>query len=184
MVHDVIISGFGGQGVLSMGELLAYTAMHQGKNVTWLPAYGPEQRGGTSYCTVVISDEPVASPISSEPEAIIVLNRPSLERFESQVRAGGFIVYNSSLIDVSPTRKDVRVVAVPANAIADEIGATTVANMVMLGAFLEVLPVVSRDDVMKSLAQTISARHHNLLPLDEQALKRGAEVAQKVGKSS
>lgn len=177
MLHEVLMAGFGGQGVMAMGSLLAYAAMLEGRHVSWLPSYGPEMRGGTANCHVVISDEPVACPLVTEPTAAIVLNRPSLDRFEKSVRPGGILIYNSSLIDRAPTRTDVRVVAVPANRIAEELGSARVANMVCLGTFLALTGAVSASSVSQSLRKALPVHRHDLIPLNEAALERGAQLA-------
>mgnify|MGYP000868144961 CR=1 FL=1 len=170
---EIIIAGFGGQGVLVMGQLLAYAGMLEGKEVSWYPSYGPEQRGGTCNCSVVISEEEIGSPIVSEPDAAIVMNRPSLDRFEPLIRPGGLLVCNSTLIDREPQRKDIRVINVPATAIADELGNARTANMVALGVFLRAHSVVSLDSIARSLEKVLSRRHHHLIPLNMQALERG-----------
>jgi 2-oxoglutarate ferredoxin oxidoreductase subunit gamma len=141
--YEIIIAGFGGQGVLFLGEVLARAAMCEGREITWLPSYGPEQRGGTANCTVVISDEPIGSPVVADPSILIVLNRPSLDRFEPQVRPGGMIVYDSTMVTRAPIRTDVSAVAVPATAVASDLGSARVANVVLLGALLAIRPVVT-----------------------------------------
>lgn len=173
MVHEIIIAGFGGQGVMLVGQLIAYAAMGEHKQVSWFPSYGPEMRGGTANCAVVVSDEPVGSPIVSEPTALVVLNRPSLERFLPALRAGGVLVYNSSLIETGPAREDVDIIPVPANTIADELGEARVANMVALGALLAHTGVVEVESVMKALAKALSKRRQDLLPVNREALERG-----------
>lgn len=170
---DIIIAGFGGQGVLVLGQLITYAGMIEDKAVSWFPSYGPEQRGGTCNCSVVISDEEIGSPIVSKPTVAIVMNAPSLDRFEPTVAPGGLIVYNSTLIQQKPKRDDVKVVAVPANEIADELGNARVANMVLLGAFIEATGLIDIASVQESLKQVLSERHHHLIPLNMQALERG-----------
>lgn len=170
------MAGFGGQGVMAMGSLLAYAGMLEGHHVSWLPSYGPEMRGGTANCHVVISDDPVVCPLVTEPTAAIVLNRPSLDRFENSVRPGGLLIYNSSLIDRVPTRTDVRVVAVPANRVAEAVGSARVANMVCLGAFLALTGVVSASSVVHSLRKALPVHRHNLIPLNEAALEQGTRL--------
>jgi 2-oxoglutarate ferredoxin oxidoreductase subunit gamma len=177
MLEELIISGFGGQGVMVMGQLLSYAGLFEGKNVSWIPSYGPEMRGGTANCSVVISTDPIGSPIVSEPLSVIVMNKPSLDRFEPALRAGGVLVYNSSLIDRMPTRSDVRVIAVPANDMAAELGSGRVANMCALGAYLAATRVVSMDSIAESLKEVLPARRHNLIPLNIKALEAGAELA-------
>lgn len=176
MVEELIIAGFGGQGVMLMGQLLSYAGLHEGKNVSWIPSYGPEMRGGTANCSVVISDEQIGSPIVTEPTTAIVMNRPSLDRFEPTVREGGILIYNSSLIDRAPTRTDIRVIAVPANEIGAELGSDRVANMIVLGAYLAASGAVSADSIEAILADVLPPRRHDLIPLNVQALKRGAEL--------
>ncbi len=170
---DIIIAGFGGQGVLVLGQLITYAGMIEDKAVSWFPSYGPEQRGGTCNCSVVISDEEIGSPIVSKPTVAIVMNAPSLDRFEPTVAPEGLIVYNSTLIQQKPKRDDVKVVAVPANEIADELGNARVANMVLLGAFIEATGLIDIASVQESLKQVLSERHHHLIPLNMQALERG-----------
>ncbi|MGE5529940.1 MAG: 2-oxoacid:acceptor oxidoreductase family protein [Patescibacteria group bacterium] len=177
MTHEIIFAGFGGQGVLLMGQLVAYAAMLEGKQVTWFPSYGAEMRGGTANCAVVVSDGPVGSPVVSEPTALVVMNRPSLDRFLPRLRPGGVLVYNSSLIEIEPGRREVEIVPVPANEIAAELGETRVANMVALGALLCMTPVVETGDVMQALAKALPKHRQALLPLNERALAMGRSIA-------
>lgn len=170
---DIIIAGFGGQGVLVLGQLITYAGMLEDKSVSWFPSYGPEQRGGTCNCSVVISDEEIGSPIVSKPTVAIVMNTPSLDRFEPLVAPDGLIIYNSTLISQKPKRTDVQVVGVPANEIADELGNIRVANMVLLGAFIEATGLIEIVSVQESLRKVLSERHHHLIPLNMQALERG-----------
>ncbi len=174
MQNEVIIAGFGGQGVLFAGQLLAYAAMDEGKEVTWIPSYGPEMRGGTANCTVVIADEEIGSPLVRNPKAVLVMNLPSLDKYESMVQPGGVLVVNASLIPREVTRKDVTVVMVPANEIAEELGDKRMANMVMLGGLLAHLQVLPVKAIEKALKEHIPARHQKLLPLNMQAIQRGA----------
>ncbi len=174
MFEGILIAGFGGQGVLSTGQLLAYTGMVEGKHVSWLPSYGPEMRGGTANCGVVISDRPISSPVVSEPTVLIVMNRPSLEKFESTVVKGGLIFVNSSLIEIKATRTDVRVYYIPANDMAEELGSGRVANNIILGALIELTGIVTPDGVEKSLKEVLPPHHHNMIPLNLKALEAGA----------
>lgn len=174
MTEEVIMAGFGGQGVMVIGQLLTYSGMKVGKNVSWIPSYGPEMRGGTANCAVVVSDEEVASPVVAEPTTVIAMNRPSLEKFEPKLRPGGLLIYNSSLIDTRPMRTDITVMPVPANEIAQELGNLRIANMVILGAYIAKSGVVPMESVKECLKKVISARHHDLIPLNEEALDRGA----------
>lgn len=176
-MHEILMAGFGGQGIMLMGTLLAYAGMIDRKHVTWMPSYGPEQRGGTANCAVVISDDPVGSPVVTEPTTLIVMNRPSLDKFEAKVRAGGLILVNSSMVDTRVTRKDVTVIEIPANGIARELGSDRVANMVMLGAFLGRTGAVRMESVVESLRKALPPHRHNLIPLNEQALTKGADFA-------
>ncbi len=173
MNHQVIIAGFGGQGVMLMGRLLAYSAMLEGKNVSWLPSYGPEMRGGTANCMVIVSDKEVASPLITAPSALVAMNLPSLHKFQDDVKPGGLIIYNSSLIEEKPTRTDVTVIAVPCNDIAAELGNSRVANIVALGTLLNHTQACDKSAVLESLKKALPERHHHLLPLNELALDRG-----------
>ena len=174
MQTDIIISGFGGQGVLFAGQLLSYAAMDEGKNVTWIPSYGPEMRGGTANCTVVVSDEEIGSPMVRFPDAVIVMNLPSLDKYESQVKPGGLLVINTSIIDRKATRTDIRVVEVPANEIAEEIGDRRLTNMVLLGCLVSNLPILPLAAISKALKEHLPARHHKLIPANMQAIEKGA----------
>ena len=176
MVHEIIFAGFGGQGVLLMGQLVAYAAMSEGREVSWFPSYGAEMRGGTANCAVVVSEARVGSPVVSEPTALVTLNRPSLERFLPMLRPGGVLIYNSSLIETVPERSDITIVAVPANEIAGELGESRVANMVALGALLGRTKVVSTENVMAALAKALPKHRQNLLPVNRLALERGGAL--------
>lgn len=174
---SVIFSGFGGQGVMSMGQLLAYAALFEDREVTWLPSYGPEMRGGAANCTVVVSDEPVGSPLVSRADVCVVMNRPSLDKFEPIVVPGGLLVINSSLCDKPPTRTDLTTISLPATDLASELGEIRVANMVALGALLEAKPIVRVDSVVDALRKALPAHRQNLIPLNQKALALGAERA-------
>lgn len=175
MQTEIIVAGFGGQGVLFAGQLLTYAAMDAGKEVTWIPSYGPEMRGGTANCTVVISDEEIGSPQVRNPQAVIALNLPSLDKYEPLVRAGGVLVVNSSIVNRPVERKDILSIALPGNEIAEEIGDKRMTNVVLLGALLANLPVLPFEAVEKALQMHLPERHKKLLPLNFQALRRGAE---------
>ncbi len=176
MQERVIMAGFGGQGVMSMGQLLTYAGMIEDKNVSWLPSYGPEMRGGTANCNVIVSSDPIGSPIITEATAAIVMNRPSLDKFEDDIVANGNLVINSSLINRKAEREDVNVYYVPANEIAVELGNSKVANMVMLGAYLELTKVVKTETIVEALKKVFGERKAHLLPLNEKALAKGAEA--------
>jgi 2-oxoglutarate ferredoxin oxidoreductase subunit gamma len=180
MLHEVIIAGFGGQGVMSMGKLMAYAGMLQGSHVSWLPSYGPEQRGGTANCAVIISDEPVGAPIIARPTTAIVLNNPSFDKFEPIVLPCGLLLINGSLIDRKSTRTDIQIVEIPANEEAEKLGNSQIANMVILGAFLEATKSLSIDAVLASLQKVLPQSRHSMLPLNRKALEKGALLVRKV----
>ena len=171
--EEIIISGFGGQGVLSMGKILAYSALMEGKEVTWMPAYGPEQRGGTANVTVIISDERISSPILSTYDTAIILNQPSMAKFESKVKPGGTIIYDGYGISQPPTRKDIKVYRIDAMDAAAEMNNMKAFNMIVLGGLLKLRPMVSIESVLKGLRKTLPERHHHLIPMNEDALKVG-----------
>ena len=168
MKQEIIISGFGGQGVLSMGKILAYAALMEEKEVTWMPAYGPEQRGGTANVTVIISPEPISSPI--------LLNQPSLDKFQPKVKNGGTLIYDSFGIMDTPTRTDITAYKVDAMTTAAEMSMMKCFNMFILGAYLKIHPIVKVESVMKALRKSLPERHHHLLPLNEQAILKGMDI--------
>lgn len=176
MEERVIIAGFGGQGVMAMGQLLTYSGMIEDKKVSWLPSYGPEMRGGTANCNVIISTDPVGSPVVIEASTAIVLNKPSLDKFESAVVPGGKLFINSSLIDRKSTRDDIDVYYVPANEIANELGNSRIANMVMLGAYLQVANTVEVESIYKAFGKVFGESKAHLLPLNKEALERGRQI--------
>ena len=180
MKQEIIISGFGGQGVLSMGKILAYSGLMEDKEVTWMPAYGPEQRGGTANVTVIISDDKISSPILSKYDAAIILNQPSLDKFESKLKPGGILIYDSYGIINPPTRKDIKVYRIAAMDAANEMGNPKAFNMIVLGGLLKICPVVTIDNVLKGLKKTLPVRHHNLIPMNEEAIKKGMELIKEV----
>lgn len=179
MQTEIIIAGFGGQGVLFAGQLLAYAAMDAGTEVTWIPSYGPEMRGGTANCTVIIADEEIGAPTVRNPKAALVFNLPSFDKYEPMVAPGGVLVVNSSLVDRGFNRSDIRAVMIPANEIAESLGDKRMSNMVMLGALLGVLPILSITAIQKALEDHLPERHKRLLPLNFKALEMGADIAQK-----
>ncbi len=179
MQNEIIISGFGGQGTLFAGQVLAYAAMDNGLEVTWIPSYGPEMRGGTANCTVIIADEEIGSPLVRYPSAVIAMNLPSLDKYESLVKPGGVLLINSSMVDRVPTRKDIRVAQVPGNDIAEKLGDKRLTNMVMVGALLANLPILTLEMMEKALQEHLPARHHRFLPANYQALRQGAEYKAK-----
>ncbi|MGI6153162.1 MAG: 2-oxoacid:acceptor oxidoreductase family protein [Christensenellaceae bacterium] len=177
MTEQVIFAGFGGQGVLLAGQIVAYSGLAEGKNVSWLPSYGPEMRGGTANCNVVVSDEEVASPIVVEADCAVVMNRPSMEQFEKSVRPGGTLIMNSDLIQIEPTRSDIRVIKIPANALAEKAGSIKAANMVILGAYNACANVVDNKTIIQSLEKIMGEKKKHLIPMNETALEYGAQAA-------
>lgn len=181
MKKEIIISGFGGQGVLSMGKILAYSGLMEGKEVTWMPAYGPEQRGGTANVTVIVSEERISSPILSKYDIAIVLNQPSLEKFEPKLKSGGILIYDGFGIINPPTRKDISVYRIDAMDKAAEMRNGKVFNMIVLGGLLKVCPVVSLDGLNKALFKTLPERHHKLIPLNMKAVEEGMKIIERQG---
>lgn len=180
MQKEIIIAGFGGQGVLFGGQVLAYAAMDAGKQVTWIPSYGPEMRGGTANCTVIIADEEIGSPLVQHPPLAIALNLPSFDKYEELLAPGGTLVVNQSMVDRGAKRTDIHVIFVPCNEIAEEIGDRKLLNMVAVGALLTALPELTLKDIEKALEAHLPERHKHLLPKNYEALKRGYEAAQKI----
>jgi 2-oxoglutarate ferredoxin oxidoreductase subunit gamma len=174
MQTEIIIAGFGGQGVLFAGQILSYAAMDAGREVTWIPSYGPEMRGGTANCTVIISDEEIGSPLVRNPRAVMALNLPSLDKYEKLVKTGGVLVVNTSMVNRPVERTDIKTVLIPANEIAESIGDRRLSNMVMLGGLLANLPVLQIDEIEKALEAHLPARHQKLLPSNFKALRQGA----------
>ena len=179
MKKEIIISGFGGQGVLSMGKILAYSGLMDDKEVTWMPAYGPEQRGGTANVTVIVSDEKISSPILSKYDIAIVLNQPSLEKFEPKVKPGGILIYDGYGIINPPTRNDITVYRIDAMDKAAEMKNGKVFNMIVLGGLLKVCPVVSTDGLNKALFKSLPERHHHMIPLNMEAVEAGMNIIEK-----
>lgn len=175
MKEEIIIAGFGGQGVLSMGKILAYSGIMQNQEVTWMPSYGPEMRGGTANVTVILSDKKISSPILSNFDTAIILNQQSLDKFENQVKPGGLLIYDPNGITRHPVRKDIRICTIEAVDISAELGNSKAYNMVVLGAFLKKKPIVSLENVIKGLKKSIPERHHSLIPMNEKAISVGME---------
>lgn len=177
MLSEIIIAGFGGQGVLSAGKILAEAALAEDKYVSWIPSYGPEVRGGTANCNVVISDEEVGSPIVSKASAAIIMNQPSLAKFEDAVATGGVLIINSSLVNMKSKRNDITVNYVPANDLAEELGNSKVANIVMLGAFLAVTPVVKTESLEQVIEGSFSGNNASKAEINKQAFAAGRASA-------
>ena len=176
MKKEIIAAGFGGQGVLSMGKILAYAGLMDDLEVTWMPSYGPEQRGGTANVTVVLSDTPISSPVLDAVDTAVILNQQSLDKFESKVKPGGVLIYDPYGIHRKPTREDITIVPVEAMEAAIEMKNAKTYNMIILGALLKVNPVVDIESVMKGLKKALPERHHHLLPLNREAILRGMEL--------
>jgi 2-oxoglutarate ferredoxin oxidoreductase subunit gamma len=177
MQTEIIVAGFGGQGVLFAGQVLAYAAMDLGKEVTWIPSYGPEMRGGTANCTVVVADEEIGSPLVEHPPLAIVLNLPSFDKYEDLLLPGGTLVVNESMVDRAARRSDIRAILVPCNSIAEELGNRKLVNMVAVGALLTAFQDVAMRDVERALESHMPARHRDLLPQNFEAIRRGYAVA-------
>ena len=175
MTTQILIAGFGGQGILFSGKLLAYKALSEGKELSWLPSYGPEMRGGTASCSVTISDEPVGSPIIDHPDVLIVMNLPSLDKYESAVVPGGTIFVDSTLIQRKVQRTDVRAVYIPATRLAQQNGFSTLANMILLGKILSDRGEFTEEGIRAALGKVISARHADMLDVNRKALQIGAD---------
>jgi 2-oxoglutarate ferredoxin oxidoreductase subunit gamma len=177
MASEVILAGFGGQGVLFAGQLLAYAALEQGLEVTWIPSYGPEMRGGTANCTVVISHEEIGSPLVRHPRGAVVFNGPSLDKYEPEVAVGGVLVVNCSLASRAVTRADLQVVRVAGSRLAEALGEPKLTNMVLLGALLGALPLLPLEAVEQALEVHLPARHRGLLAANSRALRAGQAAA-------
>ncbi len=175
--HEIIFAGFGGQGVLSMGQIIAYAAMLEGKEISWMPSYGPEMRGGTANCIVIVAEGRISSPIVTSFDSAVLLNQPSMDKFEPLVKPGGFILYEKSTIINPPARKDVDVFCVSAVEEAQKLNKKQVANMVLLGAFLQKRPLIQPENLMKALKKALPERHHHTLPVNEKALEIGKQLA-------
>ncbi|MDN5312874.1 MAG: 2-oxoglutarate ferredoxin oxidoreductase subunit gamma [Thermoanaerobacteraceae bacterium] len=176
MKLEVIMAGFGGQGIMLMGEILAHSAMMEGKEVSWIPSYGPEMRGGTANCMVVISDKRIPSPIISSPDVLVAMNKPSMEKFSPMVKPGGLIILNKAMIDVKSTRWDVEVLEVDAGGIADELGNMKVANMVALGAVVGKTGIVDRKTVLSSIDYFLPPHRKSMYEINEKAFMKGMEI--------
>jgi 2-oxoglutarate ferredoxin oxidoreductase subunit gamma len=179
MQQEIVISGFGGQGALFAGQLLAYAALGEDKHVTWIPSYGPEMRGGTAHCTVVVSDEEIGSPLVRNPAAVIVLNNPSMEKYQKLVKEHGHLLINRSLINIPTTRTDIHAVDIPASDEAVALGNPRMLNVIMLGALIGCTRVVSLEAVESALDAHLPDRHRQLLDLNKTALRRGLELARR-----
>lgn len=176
MTHEIVFAGFGGQGILVMGQMLAYACIIDGKEVTWYPSYGPEMRGGTANCIVIVSDKRISSPIVSKFDAAITMNQPSLDKFEKSIKPNGLLIYDSGNIVVPPTRTDISISPVDIESEVLKLNNLKVRNMVMLGAFLGILQVVSIETVVKVLPKVFPERYHHMLKINQEALERGEKL--------
>jgi 2-oxoglutarate ferredoxin oxidoreductase subunit gamma len=184
MTEEIIIAGFGGQGVLSMGKILAYSGIMQDQEVSWMPSYGPEMRGGTANVTVILSDERISSPIINKFDTAIILNQQSLDKFEGSVKPGGVLIYDGNGITRHPERTDISIYRVDAAEEAAAMKSAKIFNMIVLGGYLKVKPMVKLENVIKGLAKSLPERHHALIPLNEKAIKRGMEIVSTVHEPS
>jgi 2-oxoglutarate ferredoxin oxidoreductase subunit gamma len=184
MTEEIIIAGFGGQGVLSMGKILAYSGIMQEQEVSWMPSYGPEMRGGTANVTVILSDERVSSPVLQSYDTAILLNQQSVDKFEPMVRPGGLLIYDPNGITRHPEREDIRIFQVEAAEEAARMESPISFNMVVLGAYIKVNPVVDYENVIKGLRKSLPERHHHLIPKNEEAIRRGMEIVREARLSS
>ncbi|MGI9533042.1 2-oxoacid:acceptor oxidoreductase family protein [Lutimonas sp.] len=175
MTEEIIIAGFGGQGVLSMGKILAYSGIMQDEEVSWMPSYGPEMRGGTANVTVILSDERISSPYLKVYDTAIILNQQSMDKFEKSVKPGGVLIYDPNGIMMHPTRTDIDIYQIEGNRLATEMGNKKVFNMLVLGGFLSVKPIVKLDNVIEGLKKSLPERYHNLIPLNKEAINKGMQ---------
>ncbi|MDX9924978.1 MAG: 2-oxoacid:acceptor oxidoreductase family protein [Ignavibacteriaceae bacterium] len=180
MTEEIIIAGFGGQGVLSMGQILCYSGVMENKEVSWMPSYGPEMRGGTANCMAIISDTKISSPIINKFDTVIALNQPSLDRFEKSVKPGGLLIYEASTIVNLPTRKDIDILPIEAANEAAKLKNSKVMNMIILGAFLKKKPIIELDNIIEGIKKVLPERYHHLIPLNKEALQKGMELAEMV----
>jgi len=180
MTEEIIIAGFGGQGVLSMGKILAYSGVMQNQEVSWMPSYGPEMRGGTANVTVIVSDERISSPILNKYDTAIILNQQSLDKFENSVKPGGLLIYDPNGITRHPQRKDISIYSIAAADEAAKMGLSKVFNMMVLGGFLKLKPIVKMENIRKGLEKSLPARHHKLIPDNEKAIQIGQDLIEPV----
>jgi len=183
MTEEIIIAGFGGQGVLTIGQILCYAGVIDDKEVSWMPSYGPEMRGGTANCIAIISDTKISSPILTKFDTAITLNQPSLDKFEQSVKPGGLLIYEASTILKPPTRTDIEIVPIEAANEASKLKNSKVLNMIILGAFLKKKPIISIDAIIEGLKKVLPERYHNLIPLNREAMEKGMELAENVSAS-
>jgi 2-oxoglutarate ferredoxin oxidoreductase subunit gamma len=183
MTEEILIAGFGGQGVLSMGKIMAYSGVMQDMEVSWMPSYGPEMRGGTANVIVIISNDRISSPIIKQFDTAIILNQQSLDKFESSIKPGGVLIYDGNGITRHPERKDISVYRVDATEEASRMNSPKIFNTIVLGGFLKVKPIIKMENVIKGLKKSLPERYHNLIPMNEKALIRGKEIIKEVQKA-
>ncbi|MCF8381938.1 MAG: 2-oxoacid:acceptor oxidoreductase family protein [Bacteroidales bacterium] len=183
MTEEIIIAGFGGQGVLSMGKILAYSGIMQNMEVSWMPSYGPEMRGGTANVTVILSEEKVSSPILHDFDTAIILNQQSMDKFEQSVKSGGLLLYDGNGITRHPERKDINVFRIDAAEESSKMSSTKTFNMIVLGAFLKIKPIVELENVIAGLKKSLPKRHHHLIAVNEEGIKRGMQVVRELQKA-
>jgi 2-oxoglutarate ferredoxin oxidoreductase subunit gamma len=176
MTEEIIIAGFGGQGVLSMGKILAYSGIMQDQEVSWMPSYGPEMRGGTANVTVIVSDERISSPILNKFDTAIILNQQSMDKFEQSVKPGGVLIYDPNGITHHPSRRDIQIYQIEAARKASDMGNTKIFNMIVLGGYLKVKPIVKLENVILGLKKSLPTRYHKLIPLNEEAIRNGMDI--------
>lgn len=179
-LEELIVAGFGGQGVLSLGMTLAYAGMVENKEISWMPSYGPEMRGGTANCIVILSENKISSPILSQFDSAIVLNQPSMDKFAPRIKSGGLLLYESGNIFKPSTRTDIDIIGVPATTEALKMKNAKTMNMIMLGAYLQLKPVVKNDSILEALAKVLPEKYHHLLPINRQALELGEALAREL----
>jgi 2-oxoglutarate ferredoxin oxidoreductase subunit gamma len=180
MTEEIIIAGFGGQGVLSMGKIMAYSGIMQDMEVSWMPSYGPEMRGGTANVTVILSDERISSPVIRIFDTAIILNQQSMDKFEKSVKPGGTLIYDSNGITRHPERSDISIYRIDAAEEAAKLESTKTFNMIVLGGFLKIRPIIKLENVLKGLKKSLPERYHHMIPMNEKALTRGMEIIKKV----
>ncbi|QKG79819.1 2-oxoacid:acceptor oxidoreductase family protein [Tenuifilum thalassicum] len=180
MTEEIIIAGFGGQGVLSMGKILAYSGIMQDQEVSWMPSYGPEMRGGTANVTVILSDSRISSPIIQEFDTAIILNQQSMDKFEKMVKPGGMLLYDPNGITRHPERTDISIYQIEAAEEAARMKSAKTFNMIVLGAYLKIKPIVKLENVIKGLEKSLPERHHHLIPMNKEAISKGMELVKKI----
>ncbi len=180
MTEEIIIAGFGGQGVLSMGKIIAYSGIMQNMEVSWFPSYGPEMRGGTANVTVILSDERISSPILHEYDTAIILNQQSLDKFEPKVKTGGLLLYDTNGISRHPVRKDIDIYKINAAEEVTKLASSRIFNMIVLGGYLKIKPLISFSNLHEGLKRSLPSRHHHLIPMNEEAILRGGQIVEKV----